>query len=82
MTGCASSDADPAPQMIAQMDAAPPERRPPNWDVTKARMSRQAPQFGEMAPDFTLPLLEGGETVTRSQVHRGKPLVLVFGSFT
>lgn len=80
--GCATSDVDPAPRMIAQMDAAPADKRPPNWEVTKARMARRAPQFGEIAPEFTLPLLGGAGTITRSQCHRDKPLVLIFGSFT
>ena len=68
--------------MIAQIDAAPPEKRPPNWEVTKARMALSAPEIGELAPDFTLPLLDGEGTVTRAQYPKGKPLVLIFGSYT
>ncbi len=83
--GCASPgaapSADPAAQMIAQIDASPPDKRPPSWELTKARMARRPPAFGEFAPDFTLPLLDG-DTVTRSQCHKDKPLVLIFGSFT
>lgn len=83
--GCAVSKshtaADPAAQMIAQMDGMPPDKRPPSWELTKARMARRPPAFGELAPDFTLPLLDG-DTVTRSQCHKDKPLVLIFGSFT
>ncbi len=37
---------------------------------------------GQMAPDFTLPVLESEEKVTLSS-HRGqRPVVLVFGSYT
>lgn len=83
--GCASPgaapSADPAARMIAQIDASPPDKRPPSWELTKARMARRPPAFGEFAPDFTLPLLVG-DTVTRSLCHKDKPLVLIFGSFT
>ncbi len=46
----------------------------------------QTVQQGEPAPDFTLPYLPGhggaeGETVTLS-AHRGRPVALVFGSYT
>ena len=36
---------------------------------------------GARAPDFTLPLYDGQGEVTLSQL-RGKPVVLVFGSYT
>jgi hypothetical protein len=39
------------------------------------------PQLGEVAPDFSLPTHDGGRTVTLSE-SRGKPVVLIFGSFT
>jgi hypothetical protein len=35
-----------------------------------------------MAPDFTLPTLENDGQITRSAYQAGKPLVLIFGSFT
>jgi len=73
---------DPAPRMIASMDAAPPEKRPPNWDKTRALMMRPAPQVGEPAPDFTLKTRDGSGTITRSTYQAGRALVLVFGSFT
>lgn len=83
--GCATpksdSAPDPAARMIAEIDASPPDKRPPSWELTKARMARRPPAFGELAPDFTLPLLDG-DTITRSQCHKDKPLVLIFGSFT
>ena len=40
----------------------------------------RAPKVGEMAPDFTLPNLDGGEFALSSL--RGKPLVIEFGSIT
>jgi hypothetical protein len=39
------------------------------------------PKLGDQAPDFTLPTHDGGRTVTLSQ-SRGKPVILIFGSFT
>lgn len=67
---------------IRQMDAAPPEQRPPDWDTTKRLMSRPAPIVGQAAPDFTLETVDHSMSVTRSTFQAGKPLVLVFGSFT
>ncbi len=37
---------------------------------------------GEVAPDFTLPILRSDRTVTLSTEYRQKPVVLVFGSYT
>ena len=39
------------------------------------------PKPGEEAPDFTLPTHDGKETITLSK-SRGKPVILIFGSFT
>lgn len=41
---------------------------------------RRAPKVGEMAPDFTLPRLEGDELTLSSL--RGKPVAIEFGSIT
>jgi hypothetical protein len=38
--------------------------------------------IGDAAPDFTLPALHGGGTMTLSQEYRHQPVVLVFGSYT
>ena len=46
---------------------------------TKARAGTIHP--GEMAPDFTLPTLDHQSSVQLSSL-RGKPVVLVFGSYT
>lgn len=73
---------DPAVAMIAQVDQAPAEQRPPNWEFTKSLMKRRAPAVGESAPDFTLSSVDGKTTITRSKFQAKKPLVLIFGSFT
>jgi hypothetical protein len=39
------------------------------------------PKQGEDAPDFTLPSHDGKQTITLSK-SRGKPVILIFGSFT
>jgi hypothetical protein len=80
--GSKSMSNDPASEMIAQVDQAPLEKRPPNWEVTKALMTRHAPEVGSIAPDFTLTTADGKSTVTRSKFQADRPLVLVFGSFT
>ena len=40
MTSCSSGD--PAPGFMADVDRAPAEKRPPNWERTKALMARPA----------------------------------------
>jgi peroxiredoxin len=37
---------------------------------------------GDVAPDFTLPLLDHSSTVTLSSLRGSVPVVLVFGSYT
>jgi hypothetical protein len=37
---------------------------------------------GDLAPDFELPTLVGGETVSLSSLLGGRPVALVFGSYT
>ena len=78
MSGCM----DPVEQFITKTDALPPSEQPPNWEETRRRMRRPAPVVGASAPDFSLPTVDGSETITRSQFHRDRPLVLIFGSFT
>lgn len=39
------------------------------------------PKLGDAAPDFTLPTHDGSRTITLSQC-RGRPVILIFGSFT
>jgi len=81
MFGC-SMGGDPAPGFIAEGDRAPREKRPPNWERTKALMARPAPAVGALAPDFTLKTVDGSTAITRSKFYSDRPLVLVFGSFT
>jgi hypothetical protein len=78
--GCAP--ADPVAHFITEVDASPPEKRPPDWERTKRLMSRPAPAVGQPAPDFTLASADGRLSITRSKFHVGRPLVLIFGSFT
>ena len=80
MFGCSSGD--PAPQFVADVDRAPAEKRPPNWERTKALMARPVPAVGDPAPDFSLKTVDGATSITRSKFHPDRPLVLVFGSFT
>jgi hypothetical protein len=37
---------------------------------------------GDLAPDFELPTLEGGETVRLASLLEQRPVALVFGSYT
>lgn len=78
--GCRSVDV--ATSFIARMDHAPVEKRPKDWERTRMLMSRPAPAVGQRAPDFSLPTLDGAETITRSVHQADRPLVLIFGSFT
>jgi hypothetical protein len=79
LVGCAT---DPVQKFTARMDSAPVEKRPKDWELTKTLMARPAPAVGQLAPDFTLPTLDGVRRITRSAHQEGRPLVLIFGSFT
>ena len=72
----------PAAGFIAEMDRAPADQRPPNWERVKALMARRAPAVGEIAPDFELATRDGKSRIRRSTFQAGRPLVLNFGSFT
>jgi hypothetical protein len=78
----AVESADPADRFIGEMDRAPERRRPPDWAETRRLMARRAPPVGAEAPDFTLATPDGATRITRSKFQAGRPLVLVFGSFT
>jgi hypothetical protein len=73
---------DPAAKFIARMDCAPASERPPDWEETKRLMARPAPKVGQPAPDFSLRTLDGSRLITRSTYQSGRPLVLIFGSYT
>jgi len=76
------SSQNPAASFYAKQESLPPEKRIPEWDRVKALMSRPAPAVGDVAPDFTLPTLDGDSQITRSAHQEGKPLLMIFGSYT
>lgn len=45
-------------------------------------LDRLAPKAGDMAPVFTLSDVSGKRSVTLSNFRGGKPVALIFGSFT
>jgi len=57
------------------------ERMLPMFFKGELGVLEAGPGLGEMAPDFTLPTHDGSGSVTLSK-SRGKPVVLIFGSFT
>jgi len=71
-----------ADRFVKQVDQMPKEEQPPNWDDVKKWMARKAPAVGEAAPDFTLQVFEGKDKITCSKFHEGRPMVLLFGSYT
>jgi hypothetical protein len=46
-------------------------------DLARPKVAR-----GEPAPDFELPLVDGGGTARLSELLRERPVALVFGSYT
>lgn len=80
LTGCSAPSR--ANLMIARVDAMPAEKRPAEWDRTKALMLRQAPEVGQPAPDFTLQRMKSDEMVTLSEYRPDQPKVLIFASYT
>ncbi len=65
------------------IDAPPPI--PPQIDPSHLHFTRSRVQVGDVAPDFTLPRVGSGADASgelRLSSLRGKPVVLVFGSFT
>jgi hypothetical protein len=82
LVGCAPTAEQMAAQFMARMDAAPPGERVPNWEVTRALMLRQPPKVGDAAPDFVLTTCDGAESIRLSEFREGRPVVLIFGSWT
>jgi len=78
----ACSKPDPMSEFVRTTDALPPGEQPPGWANVKRLMSRRAPAVGEIAADFTLATPDGTRWITRSTFAAGRPLVLIFGSFT
>ena len=62
--------------------------QPPQAEMLRMFLTGQlgwlesGPEYGDAAPDFTLPTHDGSSTVTLSDSRGRKPVVLVFGSFT
>lgn len=47
-----------------------------------AKREAHAPMVGDEAPDFQLPVLDGKGAKVRLSELRGKPVALIFGSYT
>jgi peroxiredoxin len=47
-----------------------------------AKREERAPNVGDEAPDFELPLLHGDGKTVRLLDLRGRPVALIFGSYT
>lgn len=68
-----------------RMDIDAPPPIPPQIDPSHLHFTRSRVQVGDVAPDFTLPRVGSGADASgdlRLSSLRGKPVVLVFGSFT
>jgi thiol-disulfide isomerase/thioredoxin len=74
-------------QGLAHESAAqqPNRRGRPGEVITPAALSerpKETLKAGDKAPDFTLPLSKGGGEARLADLHRDKPLVLLFGSIS
>ena len=47
-----------------------------------AKREARAPKVGDEAPDFQLPILDGKGATVRLSELRGRPVALIFGSYT
>lgn len=82
--GEGSAEACADPEAPVQTASARPVNKPAKiTEVPKEYLHYTTARVraGEVAPDFTLPLVDGGGEVTLSSL-RDKPTVLVFGSLT
>jgi hypothetical protein len=58
-------------------------RKPDPRKRAKLGLASEAPQVGQMAPDFELPFAgDEAETVRLSSLRDQRPVALVFGSYT
>ena len=64
----------------AALDEGPGVRR--GIDLGADAIAADGAPAGTKAPDFTLPLLDGGELVTLSDFEGDQPVALIFGSYT
>lgn len=77
-TNSATSASTVLHSQISQPEASTPQQPAP---LPTAVEPLPAPVAGAQAPNFTLPLLEGG-SVTLSTVAKERPVVILFGSFS
>ncbi len=68
-------------RMQAYIGSMAPERRAAMMKFLADRETL-APAVGDAAPDFELPRLDGKGSVRLSSFKGGKPVALIFGSFT
>ncbi len=47
-----------------------------------AKREERAPKMGDEAPEFELPVLHGKGATVRLSELRGRPVALIFGSYT
>lgn len=61
-----------------------PSPPPVNVDYSPALAPAGPPGLavGETAPDFSLPSVQAGPAITRSEFQQGRPMVLILGSFS
>lgn len=59
----------------------PLDHLPPNVNPDHVHFTEAAVEEGDPAPDFTLKSPDGSSEVTLSDL-RGRPVVLIFGSYT
>jgi hypothetical protein len=58
---------------------------PERMEAIRAAMAKRdelAPKVGDLAPDFELPLLHGDGRTVRLSTLCGRPVALIFGSYT
>lgn len=72
-------------QDLAEIHGQPGPMSPERMAQIRAAMERReqrAPKVGDEAPDFELPLLHGDGRTVRLSDLRGRPVALIFGSYT
>ena len=68
-------------RLMAWMGGMPPEQQAAMMQFITDRDAK-APAVGSPAPDFELPLRDGGGIVRLSSFRGDRPVALVFGSYT
>ena len=70
-----------SPEQMHRAGAMTPEKLAQIQEAMRKRDER-APKVGDEAPDFELPLLHGDGRTVRLSDLRGRPVALIFGSYT